>query len=62
MVFSTLSFIECFQRSFPERNGKYLYGKGSEIITPIMESGKVNVLAFIGSSKVANGLKNCIRK
>ena len=31
--------------------------KAAEIITPIMESGKVNVLAFIGSSKVANGLK-----
>src|SRR4051812_14242602 len=49
--------LNAFKEAFPKGTVNTLYGKGSEIISPIMESGKVNVLAFIGSSKVANGLK-----
>jgi acyl-CoA reductase-like NAD-dependent aldehyde dehydrogenase len=49
--------LDAFREAFPRGTVNTLYGKGAEIITPIMESGKVNVLAFIGSSKVANGLK-----
>ncbi|MFL9843462.1 NADP-dependent glyceraldehyde-3-phosphate dehydrogenase [Flavobacterium rhizosphaerae] len=49
--------LNAFKEAFPKGTVNTLYGRGAEIITPIMESGKVNVLAFIGSSKVANGLK-----
>jgi len=56
-VLAHYPLLEAFKEAFPKGTVNTLYGKGAEIITPIMESGKVNVLAFIGSSKVANGLK-----
>ncbi|MBD8082007.1 NADP-dependent glyceraldehyde-3-phosphate dehydrogenase [Chryseobacterium caseinilyticum] len=56
-VLTHYPLLSAFKEAFPKGTVNTLYGKGSEIITPIMESGKVNVLAFIGSSKVANGLK-----
>jgi acyl-CoA reductase-like NAD-dependent aldehyde dehydrogenase len=34
-----------------------VYGRGAAITPPLMQTGKINVLAFIGSSKVANELK-----
>jgi acyl-CoA reductase-like NAD-dependent aldehyde dehydrogenase len=34
-----------------------IYGRGNTIIPALMESGKINVLTLIGSSKVANQLK-----
>ena len=45
---------ECFRDSFPAGVVNMLYGDGKEIVTPIMESGKVDVFAFIGTSRVAN--------
>jgi len=56
-VLAHYPLLEAFKEAFPPGTVNTLYGKGSEIVTPLMESGKVNVLAFIGSSKVANGLK-----
>ncbi|KEO75482.1 aldehyde dehydrogenase [Anditalea andensis] len=56
-VLAHYPLLEAFKESFPKGTVNTLYGRGAEIISPIMESGKVNVLAFIGSSKVANGLK-----
>ncbi|WP_394773102.1 NADP-dependent glyceraldehyde-3-phosphate dehydrogenase [Flavobacterium sp.] len=56
-VLAHYPLLNAFKEAFPKGTVNTLYGKGAEIITPIMESGKVNVLAFIGSSKVANGLK-----
>lgn len=56
-VLAHYPLLNAFKEAFPKGTVNTLYGKGSEIISPIMESGKVNVLAFIGSSKVANGLK-----
>lgn len=56
-VLAHYPLLEAFKEAFPKGTVNTLYGKGSEIIAPIMESGKVNVLAFIGSSRVANGLK-----
>ncbi|MET0466697.1 MAG: NADP-dependent glyceraldehyde-3-phosphate dehydrogenase [Chitinophagaceae bacterium] len=56
-VLAHYPLLEAFKEAFPKGTVNTLYGKGAEIIAPIMESGKVNVLAFIGSSKVANGLK-----
>lgn len=49
--------LNAFKEAFPKGVVNTLYGSGAEIVTPIMETGKVNVLAFIGSSKVANELK-----
>ena len=49
--------LRAFQKAFPKGVVNTVYGRGESIITPIMESGKVNVLAFIGTSKVANTLK-----
>lgn len=45
---------ECFRDCFPAGVVNMLYGDGKEIVTPIMESGKVDVFAFIGTSRVAN--------
>ncbi|HMA65170.1 MAG: NADP-dependent glyceraldehyde-3-phosphate dehydrogenase [Fibrobacterota bacterium] len=49
--------LEAFRDSFPAGVVNTVYGSGSKIIPPIMASGKVNVLAFIGSSRVAGTLK-----
>ncbi|KIC94383.1 aldehyde dehydrogenase [Flavihumibacter solisilvae] len=56
-VLAHYPLLDAFRQAFPKGTVNTLYGKGADIIAPIMESGKVNVLAFIGSSKVANGLK-----
>jgi glyceraldehyde-3-phosphate dehydrogenase (NADP+) len=46
--------LEAFRDSFPAGTVNTLYGSGSVVIGPIMATGKVDALAFIGSSKVAN--------
>lgn len=56
-VLAHYPLLNAFKEAFPPGTVNTLYGRGAEIISPLMESGKVNVLAFIGSSKVANGLK-----
>lgn len=56
-VLAHYPLLNAFKEAFPPGTVNTLYGRGAEIIAPLMESGKVNVLAFIGSSKVANGLK-----
>jgi len=49
--------LKAFQESFPKGVVNTVYGRGADVTPALMESGKVNVLAFIGSSKVANDLK-----
>jgi glyceraldehyde-3-phosphate dehydrogenase (NADP+) len=49
--------LEAFRDSFPKGVVNTLYGEGRKIIGPLMKTGKVDVLAFIGSSKVADILK-----
>jgi glyceraldehyde-3-phosphate dehydrogenase (NADP+) len=49
--------LKVFRDSFPRGVINIIYGSGSTVIGPIMETGKVNVLAFIGTSKVADILK-----
>ena len=49
--------LTCFQEAFPKGVINTVYGKGATVITPIMQSGKIDVLAFIGTSKVAGILK-----
>ncbi len=48
---------KAIEKSFPKGVVNYLYGKGSEIIQPLMNTGKINVLTLIGSSKVASDIK-----
>ena len=49
--------LEAFQASFPPGVVNTVYGEGKTVTTPLMKSGKIDVLAFIGSSRVANLLK-----
>jgi glyceraldehyde-3-phosphate dehydrogenase (NADP+) len=49
--------LQAFQKCFPKGVVNTIYGRGVNIIGPIMQSGKINVLTLIGSSKVANELK-----
>ena len=50
--------LKIFRDTFPPGVINIVYGDSSEVITPIMLSGKIDVLAFIGSSKVAEILKS----
>jgi glyceraldehyde-3-phosphate dehydrogenase (NADP+) len=49
--------LEAFRTCFPKGVVNTIYGRGNVIVAPLMESGKINVLTLIGSSKVANQLK-----
>ena len=49
--------LEAFKDSFPPGVINTLYGRGNAIIPQLMESGKIDVLTLIGSSKVADKLK-----
>ena len=49
--------LEAFKDSFPPGVINTLYGRGNSIIPQLMESGKIDVLTLIGSSKVADKLK-----
>ncbi len=49
--------LNAFKEAFPKGVVNTVYGRGEKVISPIMESGRINVLAFIGSSKVADSLK-----
>jgi len=50
--------LEAFARAFPPGVVNTVYGDGSVIIKPMMESGLINVLAFIGTSRVADKIKS----
>ena len=50
--------LEAFQNSFPKGVVNVLYGRGRVLATPIMETGKIDVLALIGHSSSANALQN----
>ena len=49
--------LEAFRDVFPKGVINIIYGEGRKVIPPLMASGKINVLALIGSSKTANALK-----
>lgn len=49
--------LEAFKSCFPKGVVNTIYGRGNTIVPSLMESGKINVLTLIGSSKVANQLK-----
>ncbi len=50
--------LEAFQNSFPKGVVNIIYGRGRVLATPIMQSGKIDVLALIGNSKSANALQS----
>jgi glyceraldehyde-3-phosphate dehydrogenase (NADP+) len=49
--------LEAFKAAFPKGVVNTVYGRGAIVTPGLMASGKIDVLAFIGSSKVANDLK-----
>ena len=49
--------LEAFQKAFPPGVINIIYGDGKNTAGTLMQSGKIDVLAFIGSSRVANLLK-----
>jgi len=51
-------FLEAFRLCFPKGVVNTVYGDGQTVISPLMHSGKIDVLAFIGSSRVADILKS----
>jgi glyceraldehyde-3-phosphate dehydrogenase (NADP+) len=50
--------LEAFRNSFPAGVINIIYGRGREVASPIMASGKVTVLALIGNSKSAIALQD----
>jgi glyceraldehyde-3-phosphate dehydrogenase (NADP+) len=49
--------LEIFRDSFPPGVINVIYGRGRETVGALMESGKIDVFAFIGTNKGANDLK-----
>lgn len=49
--------LQAFRESFPAGVINIIYGKGRETVGALMESGKIDVFAFIGTNKGANELK-----
>jgi glyceraldehyde-3-phosphate dehydrogenase (NADP+) len=49
--------LKAFRDSFPKGVVNTVYGEGQKVISPLMASGRIDVLAFIGSSRVADTLK-----
>ncbi len=50
--------LEAFEKAFPKGVVNIVYGRGREVAAPIMQSGKVDVLALIGNSKSAIALQD----
>lgn len=49
--------LEDFRDNFPPGVINIIYGRGRETVGALMESGKIDVFAFIGTNKGANDLK-----
>jgi len=49
--------LKAFKECFPKGVVNTIYGRGATIVPALMQSGKINVLTLIGSSKVADQLK-----
>ena len=50
--------LTAFQTSFPKGVINIVYGRGRDVASPIMKSGKVDVLGLIGNSKSAIALQD----
>lgn len=49
--------LEAFQTCFPKGVVNVVFGRGRTVAAPIMQTGKIDVLALIGNSKSANALQ-----
>ncbi|MBP8645469.1 MAG: NADP-dependent glyceraldehyde-3-phosphate dehydrogenase [Syntrophobacteraceae bacterium] len=49
--------LDAFRDAFPKGVVNTVYGEGQRVIAPLMKSGRIDVLAFIGSCRVADILK-----
>jgi len=49
--------LKAFQECFPPGVVNTVYGRGHAVVPYLMKTGKIDVLALIGSSRVANELK-----
>ncbi|MEK2688438.1 aldehyde dehydrogenase family protein [Bdellovibrio sp. GT3] len=49
--------LEVFRDAFPKGVVNVINGLGREIVNPVVRDGKIDVLAFIGTSKVASQIK-----
>lgn len=49
--------LEAFRDSFPAGVINIIYGRGRETVGALMESGRIDVFAFIGTNRGANDLK-----
>lgn len=49
--------LAAFRDAFPAGVINTVYGDGESVITPLMATGKVDVLAFIGTNRVADTLR-----
>lgn len=49
--------LEAFRDSFPKGVINIIYGRGRDTVGAMMETGKLDVFAFIGTNKGANDLK-----
>lgn len=49
--------LKIFQKVFPHGAVSTVYGEGQKVISPLISTGRIDVLAFIGSSRVADILK-----
>ncbi|UOB17699.1 NADP-dependent glyceraldehyde-3-phosphate dehydrogenase [Abyssalbus ytuae] len=50
--------LEAFRSSFPKGVVNIVYGRGRQVAAPIMQSGRIDVLALIGNSKSAIALQD----
>lgn len=50
--------LEAFRSCFPKGVINIVYGRGRDVASPIMESGKISILALIGNSKSAIALQD----
>ena len=55
LVFQPL--LPAFQAAFPPGVVNTVYGRGHEVVPPLMQSGQVSVLALVGASHLADRLK-----
>ena len=55
--FCQIPLLEAFRDAFPAGVVNVIQGDGATLIGPIMESGDVDCLAFIGSTRVSNILR-----
>jgi glyceraldehyde-3-phosphate dehydrogenase (NADP+) len=49
--------LEAFRDTFPKGVINIIYGRGRETVGALMETGRIDVFAFIGTNKGANDLK-----